>query len=249
MIIGRDTSHLGPSAVRAGNITCSSSVISWLPANSNHQHVVCVNNVEVRTVAPGVYRHTITGTWETQLNETYKTITGKNLPFRIGTEHSISRDSPSKTFESGWTATTAATTTIRTTAGRGTRRIHRLPNSGQRIAWPTTGKCVFCSANDWDRWNWVCVCLLSGDSSRGWSPRWNPVSDMATCVPTTAVWTGHRLRGVRWRQESHGCWLANWRPCLDRYQQAGGSQSTSSNSSDQVPRRPVVGQCSNDYSK
>lgn len=61
MIIGRDTSHLGPSAVRASNITCSSAVISWLPANSNHQHVVCVNNVEVRTVKPGVYRHTITG--------------------------------------------------------------------------------------------------------------------------------------------------------------------------------------------
>lgn len=62
MIIGRDTAHLGPSAVKAMNITCSSSVISWLPANSNHQHVVCVNNVEVRTVKPGVYRHTITGT-------------------------------------------------------------------------------------------------------------------------------------------------------------------------------------------
>lgn len=61
MIIGRDTAHLGPSAVKATNITCSSSVISWLPANSNHQHVVCVNNVEVRTVKPGVYRHTITG--------------------------------------------------------------------------------------------------------------------------------------------------------------------------------------------
>lgn len=61
MIIGRDTSHLGPSAVRASHITCSSAIISWLPANSNHQHVVCVNNVEVRTVKPGTYRHTITG--------------------------------------------------------------------------------------------------------------------------------------------------------------------------------------------
>ncbi|XP_057657732.1 RIMS-binding protein 2 isoform X3 [Diorhabda carinulata] len=61
MIIGRDTHSLGPSAVRASNITSTSAVISWLPANSNHQHVVCVNNVEVRTVKPGVYRHTITG--------------------------------------------------------------------------------------------------------------------------------------------------------------------------------------------
>ena len=61
MVIGRDVSHLGPTAVKANNITCSSAVISWLPANSNHQHVVCVNNVEVRTLKPGVYRHTITG--------------------------------------------------------------------------------------------------------------------------------------------------------------------------------------------
>ncbi|CAH0548873.1 unnamed protein product, partial [Brassicogethes aeneus] len=61
MIIGRDTHSLGPSAVRATNITSTSAVISWLPANSNHQHVVCVNNVEVRCVKPGVYRHTITG--------------------------------------------------------------------------------------------------------------------------------------------------------------------------------------------
>lgn len=61
MIIGRDTAHLGPSSVRAGSITCSSAVISWLPANTNHQHVVCVNNVEVKIVRPGVYRQTITG--------------------------------------------------------------------------------------------------------------------------------------------------------------------------------------------
>ncbi|XP_031639203.1 RIMS-binding protein 2-like, partial [Contarinia nasturtii] len=60
MIIGRDTAHLGPSAVRASNITCSSAIIAWLPANTNHQHVVCVNNVEVKLVKPGVYRQTIT---------------------------------------------------------------------------------------------------------------------------------------------------------------------------------------------
>ncbi|XP_011863351.1 PREDICTED: peripheral-type benzodiazepine receptor-associated protein 1-like isoform X2 [Vollenhovia emeryi] len=60
MVIGKDNA-LGPSAVKASNVTATSAVISWLPNNSNHQHVVCVNNVEVRTVKPGVYRHTITG--------------------------------------------------------------------------------------------------------------------------------------------------------------------------------------------
>lgn len=48
MVIGRDTSNMGPTCVRASGVTCSQAVISWLPANSNHQHVVCVNNVEVR---------------------------------------------------------------------------------------------------------------------------------------------------------------------------------------------------------
>ncbi|XP_046144124.1 uncharacterized protein LOC114870940 isoform X1 [Osmia bicornis bicornis] len=60
MVIGKDVA-LGPTAVKASNVTATSAVISWMPSNSNHQHVVCVNNVEVRTVKPGVYRHTITG--------------------------------------------------------------------------------------------------------------------------------------------------------------------------------------------
>ncbi|KAK7866268.1 hypothetical protein R5R35_007103 [Gryllus longicercus] len=60
MVVGKDVPQ-APSNVKAGNVTSTSAVISWLPANSNHQHVVCVNNVEVRTVKPGVYRHTITG--------------------------------------------------------------------------------------------------------------------------------------------------------------------------------------------
>ena len=60
MVIGKDA-PVGPSSVKASSITSTSAVISWLPSNSNFQHTVCVNNVEVRTVKPGVYRHTITG--------------------------------------------------------------------------------------------------------------------------------------------------------------------------------------------
>ncbi|XP_043216673.1 peripheral-type benzodiazepine receptor-associated protein 1-like isoform X3 [Amphibalanus amphitrite] len=60
MLIGKDV-PLAPTAVRATNVTSTSAVISWLPSNSNFQHTVCVNSVEVRTVKPGVYRHTITG--------------------------------------------------------------------------------------------------------------------------------------------------------------------------------------------
>ncbi|XP_037076766.1 LOW QUALITY PROTEIN: RIMS-binding protein 2-like [Pollicipes pollicipes] len=60
MLIGRDVPS-APTAVRATHVTSTSAVISWMPSNSNHQHTVCVNSVEVRTVKPGVYRHTITG--------------------------------------------------------------------------------------------------------------------------------------------------------------------------------------------
>lgn len=67
MVIGKDI-PLGPTCVRASHLTSTSAVISWLPSNSNHQHTVCVNSVEVRTVKPGVYRHTITGL----LNSLYK---------------------------------------------------------------------------------------------------------------------------------------------------------------------------------
>ncbi|XP_073998892.1 RIMS-binding protein 2-like isoform X2 [Rhodnius prolixus] len=60
MVIGKDV-PLGPTNVKASRVTATSAVISWLPSNSNYQHTVCVNNVELRTVKPGVYRHTITG--------------------------------------------------------------------------------------------------------------------------------------------------------------------------------------------
>ncbi|XP_037091417.1 peripheral-type benzodiazepine receptor-associated protein 1-like [Pollicipes pollicipes] len=60
MLIGKDV-PLAPTTVRATHVTSTSAVISWMPSNSNHQHTVCVNSVEVRTVKPGVYRHTITG--------------------------------------------------------------------------------------------------------------------------------------------------------------------------------------------
>ena len=64
MIIGKDA-PLGPSCVKASNISSTSAVISWLPSNSNFQHTVSVNGVEVRAVKPGVYRHTITGNFST----------------------------------------------------------------------------------------------------------------------------------------------------------------------------------------
>ncbi|KAF6216072.1 hypothetical protein GE061_000410 [Apolygus lucorum] len=76
MVIGKDV-PLGPTNVKASRVTATSAVISWLPSNSNYQHTVCVNNVELRTVKPGVYRHTITGL---AANTVYRvTVRAKNI--------------------------------------------------------------------------------------------------------------------------------------------------------------------------
>ncbi|EFX79637.1 hypothetical protein DAPPUDRAFT_30197, partial [Daphnia pulex] len=60
MVIGKEVPS-APTCVRVSHVTATSALISWLPANSNYQHVVCVNHVEVRTVKPGIFRHTISG--------------------------------------------------------------------------------------------------------------------------------------------------------------------------------------------
>ena len=62
MIIGRGA-PLGPSCVKASAVTHSSAIISWLPSNSNFQHTVCINNVEVKTLRPGTFKHMITGNY------------------------------------------------------------------------------------------------------------------------------------------------------------------------------------------
>lgn len=135
MIIGRDVSHLGPTNVKATNITCSSAVISWLPANSNHQHVVCVNNVEVRTLKPGVYRHTITGEETTAAEKSIlkhrRALTqhffSSPLASRSLAEHAIPSDGPSEAAEGAWSAATASAYNRALAARtRGAWRLHWL---------------------------------------------------------------------------------------------------------------------------
>ncbi|CAL1288969.1 unnamed protein product [Larinioides sclopetarius] len=60
IVIGKDI-PLAPSCVRALNVTSTSAVIVWLPSNSNFQHVVAINSVEVKTLKPGIFRHPISG--------------------------------------------------------------------------------------------------------------------------------------------------------------------------------------------
>lgn len=60
IVIGKNV-PFAPCCVKATNITSESSLISWLPCNSNFYHVVAVNSVEVKTVGPSIYKHLITG--------------------------------------------------------------------------------------------------------------------------------------------------------------------------------------------
>ena len=56
MVFGKDA-PLAPTMVKANKTTSTSSTLSWIPSNSNFMHAICVNNVEVKTVKPGVYRY------------------------------------------------------------------------------------------------------------------------------------------------------------------------------------------------
>lgn len=51
-----------PMNVRVSHIGPISAVVSWLPANSNLQHVIAVNDLEVKVVRKGLYRYLVTGT-------------------------------------------------------------------------------------------------------------------------------------------------------------------------------------------
>ncbi|CAG0924138.1 unnamed protein product [Notodromas monacha] len=60
MLVGRRVTSV-PSRIRVSDVTSASALVTWLPANSNFSHVVRVNNVEVGTVKPGIYRHPVSG--------------------------------------------------------------------------------------------------------------------------------------------------------------------------------------------
>ena len=65
------------TGVKPTRTTSTSCTVSWIPSNTNFMHSICVNNVEVKIVKPGVFRHTLAGL---QPNTSYKvTIRAKNL--------------------------------------------------------------------------------------------------------------------------------------------------------------------------
>ena len=90
MVVGKDA-PLGPTRLKATRVRTTSASISWLPSSSNFLHTLCLNNVEVRTVKQGVYKHTIAGLTP---NTLYKvTVRAKNIkaaPYMSG-ERNVSK--------------------------------------------------------------------------------------------------------------------------------------------------------------
>jgi len=60
MVVGKDA-PLALMNVAAKRTTSTSSTITWIPSNTNFMHAICVNNVKVKTVKQGVFRHTLAG--------------------------------------------------------------------------------------------------------------------------------------------------------------------------------------------
>ncbi len=76
MVFGKDA-PLAPTGVRAVRVTSTSCTVCWVPSNSNFMHAICVGGIEVKTVRPGVHRHTLAGL---QPNNTYRvSVRAKNL--------------------------------------------------------------------------------------------------------------------------------------------------------------------------
>ncbi len=76
IVIGKDA-PLSPTSVKATRLTSTSATIAWIPSNTNFMHAITVNNVDVKTVKQGVFRHTLAGL---SPNTTYKVaVRAKNL--------------------------------------------------------------------------------------------------------------------------------------------------------------------------
>ncbi|XP_013413977.1 LOW QUALITY PROTEIN: peripheral-type benzodiazepine receptor-associated protein 1-like [Lingula anatina] len=56
-----ENAALAPTELKVSATTATSAILSWYPGNSNYQHVIYLNDKEVRTVKPGVYKQTLTG--------------------------------------------------------------------------------------------------------------------------------------------------------------------------------------------
>ena len=76
MVVGKNA-PLGPTMLRATRTTSTSATVAWIPSNTNFLHSISVNNHEIKTVRPGVFKHTLAGL---SPNTVYRvTVRAKNI--------------------------------------------------------------------------------------------------------------------------------------------------------------------------
>ena len=63
--------------LRSTRTTSTSATLTWIPSNTNFLHSISVNNHEIKTVRPGVFKHTLAGL---SPNTVYRvTVRAKNI--------------------------------------------------------------------------------------------------------------------------------------------------------------------------
>lgn len=60
LLVGKDAVPT-PTDLKVSHITANGALLSWWPGSTNYQHVISVNDEEMRVVNPGVYEYLLTG--------------------------------------------------------------------------------------------------------------------------------------------------------------------------------------------
>ncbi|CAE1312074.1 RIMBP2 [Acanthosepion pharaonis] len=60
LLVGKDAVPT-PTDLKVSHITANGALLSWWPGSTNYQHVISVNDQEMRVVNPGVYEYLLTG--------------------------------------------------------------------------------------------------------------------------------------------------------------------------------------------
>lgn len=233
MVIGKDVA-MGPTAVKASSVTATSAVISWLPSNSNHQHVVCVNNVEVRTVKPGVYRHTITGLAPSTIYRV--TVKAKNLRathFEDQNAQSASNQACHVHFKTLPKGLPDPPVDIQVKLVIFLKTKQKYQQKTQINKMSSFFRPEKIRPEEVKGWIVIEVFILGG----GWTAGRHFASDLAACCPTR--FRRHRLRGLRRWQEGHRRRQPDRRPCPGRHPQTHGAQPETHHRSNQKQGKSI----------
>ena len=53
--------NLAPTDLQVSRVTATSATFSWMPSNSNYEHIVSVNGIDTRVAKSGIYKVHLAG--------------------------------------------------------------------------------------------------------------------------------------------------------------------------------------------